>query len=367
MSDKNEKKLKIAMLGTKGIPATWGGIEKYVEEIGKRLVKRGHEVMVFGSRWYCKGYEHDSYMGMKLCKIPALQVQALDALSNAFLASIRVLRSDFDIVHFHGYASYYFVPLIRKMGKFTVITTHGVESGWDNPKYGFFARKIIQNAFSVGIRNANVVTTVATHLKLKIKETYNINAIETTSGINETTPKPPRVISENYGLHSFDYLLFLGRIDPIKRVDWLLDLSEILGKNLKIVIAGGVQNSLTEAYLQSIKDKAGHNPQIIFTGPVVDEEKEELLTNCRALLAPSDNEGLPITVLEAIDYGRCCIASDIPAHKEVIEDGVTGFLFSQNDKESFLKKVKDLLGMSKDYLEAIGIEAKRQRKAKFNW
>ena len=83
-------KVKIAIVGLKGIPAKWGGIEKYVEEVGKRLVKRGHEVTVFGSRWFCQDYSNKTYKGINIRRLPVINLQATDALSNAFLAMIAV-------------------------------------------------------------------------------------------------------------------------------------------------------------------------------------------------------------------------------------------------------------------------------------
>jgi glycosyltransferase involved in cell wall biosynthesis len=99
--------------------------------------------------------------------------------------------------------------------------------------------------------------------------------------------------------------LFLGRIDPIKRIDWVLDLAGLIDVNIRLVVAGGVQDSKTEAYLRSLKQKADKDPIVIFTGPVAGREKAELFGNCLLFLAPSAGEGLPITVLEAAAYGKC--------------------------------------------------------------
>ena len=361
------KKMRIAMVGTKGIPAKWGGIEKYIEEIGKRLVERGHEVTVFGSRWFLRDFREKTYLGMRICRLPTVHFQATDALSNAFLATVMVAIGNYDIVNFHGYASYLFVPVLRNIGKIIVVTAHGVESGWDNPKYDSLAQNVIRRSFEIGVKKANIVVTVADHLKIRIKHSFGVDAEVLPSGLDEVTRHPLQSIRDKYGLKSEGYLLFLGRIDPIKRIEWLLDLINVLGDNIKLVIAGGAQDPSTKAYLKSLKDKAEGKPQIIFTGPVSGREKAELLGNCLLFLAPSKDEGLPITVLEAATYKRCCIASDIPAHQETIDNGTTGFLFPRDDKKSFVEKVKNLLNKPHSFINSIGNASKHKVTDKFNW
>jgi glycosyltransferase involved in cell wall biosynthesis/acetyltransferase-like isoleucine patch superfamily enzyme len=360
-------KLRIAMIGIKGLPAKWGGMEKYVEEIGKRLVKRGHEVTIFGSKWYCKGSVVNDYLGMKVRPLPTLHFQATDALSNAFISSLLIMRGNYDIVHFHGYASYYFIPLLKIFGKRSVITAHGIESGWDNPKYSTFASNIIKRGYMIGLKKANAVTTVADHLSAKIYQMTHISAEAMLSGLDEVSNKTPQIIKDKYGLMGLDYILFLGRVDPIKRVDWLLDLTDIVESKIKIVIAGGSQDSSTDAYYQSMIRRASGNSQIIFTGPVTGDEKAELLSNCLCMIVPSQYEGLPITVLEATAYARCCLASDIPAHKEIIEDGINGFLFLSDSKEKFIDSMKKIIALPTESLLAIGYEARRSVMNKYSW
>jgi glycosyltransferase involved in cell wall biosynthesis len=351
----------------KGIPAKWGGMEKYVEEVGKRLVQRGHEVTVFGSRWYCPSSGGNGYLGMKVRPVPTLHFQATDALSNALTSSLLIIPGDYEIVHFHGYASYYFIPLLKAFGKKSVITAHGVESGWDNPKYNSFARSVVKRAYMTGLRKADAITSVAGHLSAKIHQMTRIAAEVMPSGLDEVNNKKAQIIKDKYGLKGLDYILFLGRIDPIKRVDWLLDFTDIVGSTIKIVIAGGSQDSSTNAYYQSMIQRASGNSQIIFTGPVTGDLKAELLSNCLCMLAPSQYEGLPITVLEAAAYARCCLASDIPAHKEIIEDGVNGFLFPSDSKKQFLDSMKKIISLTAASLLNIGSEARRTGMKKFNW
>jgi len=364
---KTGSKYRIAMVGLKGVPAKWGGIEKYVEQVGRRLVERGHKVTVFGSRWYCKDYHRNYYEGIRIIRVPALHLQATDALSNAFFASLRMLVEPFDIVHFHGYASYFFVVPLRALGKITVVTSHGlVDVSWENPKYGGFAHWVIRTSGSIGLRRADCVTTVADHWKRRIKEEFHIEAKVVPAGIDRATYCEPLIIKEKYGLDAEGYILFLGRVDPIKHVDWVSRL-RLDRKDMKIVIAGGAQDQRTAKYLADLKDLCVGNSQMTFTGPVVGKEKAELLSNCALFVNPSSSEGLPLTVLEAMSYGRCCLASDIPAHREVIQDGGTGYLFHSGSFEAFNQAVIAVLGQSLLELHDIGSRAKARISAEYDW
>ena len=358
--------LRIAMIGTKGIPARWGGIEKYVEETGSRLAARGHSVTVFGSRWYCAGHHSDDYRGIRIHQVPSIPLKATDALINAFWASLAVVRSNIDVVQFHGFGSYYFVPFVRKFGKKAVVTAHGIESGWDNPKYGRLARHVISRAFRTGVTRADEVTTVAQHLRKKLEQQFEVRSEVFPSGLDDGRALAPNHITQKYDLKGDDYLLFLGRIDPIKRVDWIVDLHRHVPTRVKIVIAGGSQDASTRSYHDELIRRAKPDDRIIFTGPVSGDTKAELLSNCALFLAPSSYEGLPIALLEAMSYRRCCVASDIAAHREIIEDQQTGCLFPRDEKSAFFELVNRLL-IQPETAARIGKTAKQFCRETYSW
>lgn len=358
-------KLRIAMLGTKGIPAKWGGIEKYVEEISSRLVDRGHTVKVYCSKWYCREHTNDIHKGINIIRLPVLNFQSTAALNNALIASIHSLTGKYDIIHLHGYASYLFIPLLRKFCKRVVITAHGVESGWNNPKYNYLARSIIKHSFEIGLKSADQVTTVASHLQKQILAEYGVKSVLLPSGIDDVAAADASFIKK-FGLEQKKYILFIGRLDPVKRIEWLADLPE-LANNLKIVIAGGPQDTKTKSYCSQIVSKSRTRTDLIFTGPVSGDLKNSLINNCLIYVSPSQYEGLPITLLEAVSCSRCCFVSDIPAHNEIINDGITGFTFPANDKDEFVSRLNLVLSKPAGELESVGSLAKRMCFETYNW
>jgi glycosyltransferase involved in cell wall biosynthesis len=358
---------RIAMMGTKGVPAKWGGIETYIEEVGKRLVQRGHDVTVFASGWYRSDYREKTWLGMKIRSVPTLHYQSTDALCNGFLSALLVMKGDYDVAHFHGHGSYYFIPLARRGGKAVVVTVHQTESAWDNPKYGSFGQRFIRSGFIKGLSTADRITTVASHLQRQLTAEFGVSSVITSSGIQVEPPSPPGIIAEKYGLGNANYFLFLGRIDPIKRIDWLLDLAGHLPDGMKIAIAGAAQDPTTLAYLRGMQEKCADKSRCVFTGAAQGQEKLELLSNCHSFIMPSGNEGLPVTLLEAMSFGKCCLASDIPAHMEIVEDGTSGLLFKTHEREDLLRQFKRLLATPASALSRIGATAKERVLDKYNW
>ena len=145
------------------------------------------------------------------------------------------------------------------------------------------------------------------------------------------------MIEERWGLKKDSYILFLGRIVPEKGLDYLIDAFNLIDCNKTLVIAGGSSDS-TE-YMDSLYKKAGEN--IIFTGFVQGRALEELYSNAYVYILPSDVEGMPLSLLEAMSFGNCCLVSDIKECSEVVEDKAV--LFKHSDTEDLKRKLEILL------------------------
>ncbi len=336
--------MRIAFIGLKGLPATWTGIEFHVDRLGRGLVERGHEVTAYTRRCYTEPglREHG---GMRLVVLPTIRSKHLDASLHSLLATLHALLRRYDVIHYHGIGPGIFAVLPRLLGRRVVCTVHRLD--WQSDKWRWPARQLLRLAETVSVRAAHRTIVVSAELQEHVRRRHRRDAELIPNGLDPVVTRAPDLIRSKYGLRGRDYLLFMGRLSPEKRVEWLVESFRelprptVAGTPVKLVIAGGY--NATEDYVARLRALAGDDPRIVFTGFVSGDEKEELLSNPLVFVLPSRIEGLPIVLLEAKGHGACCLASDIPPHREILRDGVDGVLFPSADRAGLTAALQSLL------------------------
>lgn len=193
-------------------------------------------------------------------------------------------------------------------------------------------------------------------------EAYGREAVFIPNGVDAKETLPASVINEKWNLERDSYLLYLGRLVPEKRPELLIEAFKTLDTNKRLVIAGG--SSDTSAYEKELRAAAQGDNRIVFTGFVTGEPLAELYFNCYAYVLPSDVEGMPMSLLEAMAYGRCCVTSDIPECADVLAgNGVT---FEKGSADSLRAALRDLLADS-DRGRVLGAAAKAHVEKTYNW
>jgi glycosyltransferase involved in cell wall biosynthesis len=359
--------MRIAYIGQKGIPDTFGGVEHHVDRLSREMARRGQDVTVYVRSWYTDK-KLKEYEGVKLVHIPTIKSKHLDASVHSFFCSVHALFGKFDIIHYHGIGPTFFAFIPRLFRKNVVATIHRLD--WDTEKWGKLAKTLLKIGEYISITIPQRTIAVSEDLKNYVKDKYNKTAIHLGHGADLPQPKAPNLIKDKYKLKGKDYVLFMGRLVPEKRVDWLIKAYQELAektseaKGLKLVIAGG--SSATPEYVQKLKDMGEGHSNIIFTGYVKGTEKEELLSNAMIFSLPSHLEGYPIVLLEARSYGLCCLVSDIPPHKEAIQDGVDGKLFKSDEFDDLVEKLQ-MLVEDQEKAEELGTNARTEMKALPGW
>jgi glycosyltransferase involved in cell wall biosynthesis len=348
---KKSQILKIAFIGQKGIPATYGGIENFTEEVSLRLAKKGHRVTVYCRPHYTSW--EGSYRGVDLKKIKSIKTKHLDALSHTFLCSLDSLKNNFDIICYQalGPSSLCFVP--RFLGKTKVFTLiHSLD--WKREKWGRLAQFLIRMAEYPSILFPHKVAVVSDALKSYFEEKFNVRVEKITPGIKPAKFREPDRIKE-FGLERDKYILFLGRLVPEKGCHYLLEAFQNLDTDFKLFIGG--DGCFSDEYLKKLHQKK--SDRIIFGGYVDEKLKEELFSSTYLFVLPSEMEGLPHTVLEALSYGKCVLASDIPENREA--SGPWGINFKNKDVFDLKEKLRLLLARkdlvnskNKERMEYIG-------------
>ena len=319
--------MRIAMLGHKRVPSHEGGIEVVVEELAARMVEKGHQVTCFnrtGQHVSGKEYEVqklDEYRGIRIRHVPTLDKKGLAAVTSSFFASLAAALGPYDVVHVHAEGPAAFCWLPRLFGKRVVLTVHGLD--WARDKWkGSFGSWYIHFGEKVGARFAHEIIVLNHSNQTYFRDTYHRETHYIPNGVNRPAYAPPELIRERFGLEYGSYLLFLGRLVPEKGCHHLCEAFRRLKTDKKLVIAGGVSDS--GDYMNTLKALAAGDDRILFTDFVDGALRDELYSNAYLFVLPSDLEGMPLSLLEAMSYGNCVLVSDIEECTNVIHDrGIT--------------------------------------------
>ena len=249
----------------------------------------------------------------------------------SLFATLRVIFKRCDVVHFHAEGSCAMIPLAKLFGKKVTATIHGLDR--QRKKWSGFASKYILFGEKMAAKYADKVIVLSENERNYFKKTYNCDTLLIPNGINRVRIEPADIIKQRFGLEKDGYILFLARITPEKGLDYLLDAYQSLKTDKKLVVTGSIEPQTD--YIKSVLEKAKGNKNIIFTGFVRGKTLSELFSNCFVYVLPSDIEGMPISLLEAVGYDARVIVSDIPENTVCIEG--YGNAFRHGDTESLKK------------------------------
>lgn len=318
--------MKIAMIGHKRVPGREGGVEVVVEELAGRMAAAGHQVTLYNRAAKDKP-RYTQFQGARIITVPTINKKSLDAVIYSFLASVHALFGGYDVIHYHALGPSVMLLLPHLFGKKTVATVHGLD--WQRAKWGGFGTRYLQWGEKIIARYADEVIVLSPGVQAYFKETYGRDTIFLPNGVEPPQPHEPELIRQKWGLEKGRYLLFLARIVPEKGLHTLLEAYRHLDTDLKLVVAGG--DSHSGDYYPQMCQLAQQDSRVILTDFVQGQTKAELLGNAALYVLPSEIEGMPISLLEAMSYGTPCLTSDIPENTGVL--GRFGASFQVGDAE----------------------------------
>lgn len=339
---KKDNHLSIAMLGHKRIPSREGGVEIVVEELSTEMVNTGHNVTCYNrSGHHVSGKDFDgenvkNYKGVRLKNVLTIDIKGLAAMTSSFFAAIRCAFSRYDVVHFHAEGPCAMIWLTKLFGKRSIATIHGLD--WQRAKWSGFAKKYIKFGEKTAVKFADEIIVLSKGVQEYFLENYNRKTVFIPNGVNRPVLREAKLIYDKFGLKKDNYILFLGRLVPEKGIKYLIEAFKQTKTTKKLVIAGG--SSDTEEFTNEIKALSSDDDRIIFTGFVQGEMLDELYSNAYIYTLPSDLEGMPLSLLEAMSYGNCCLVSDIAECSEVVEDKAV--VFKKSDTDDLKEKLQFL-------------------------
>ena len=362
----SRENLRIAMLGHKRIPSREGGIEIVVEELATRMAKKSQSVTCYNRKGHnVAGSEFDgtklkTYKGVTLQEVFTIDKRGLAAMTASVSASLRAALGNYDVVHIHAEGPAFMCWLPKLFGKKVIVTVHGLDH--QRAKWGKFASWYIRSGEKNAVRFADEIIVLSKGVQDYFQNTYGRTTRFIPNGVNKAKPRKARQITEKWGLTKDSYILYLGRIVPEKGERYLIEAFKQMKTDKKLVIAGG--SSDTQAFMDELKSLAKDDDRIIFTGFVQGETLEELYSNPYIYTLPSDLEGMPLSLLEAMSYGNCCLTSDIPECAEVVED--KALLFRKSDVSDLKEKLQNACDHP-EMVETYKAQAEEFICRKYNW
>ncbi|HEU4364836.1 MAG TPA: glycosyltransferase family 4 protein [Candidatus Krumholzibacteria bacterium] len=354
--------LRIAMIGQKGLPARYGGVETHVENVALRLAARGHHV-----RAYCRSRlrpaEGDGtsgeFHGIELAYRPSVNTKHLDAASHTFLCALEsALFHSFDIVHLHGIGPAAFAPVAGLLGRRVVSTFHALD--WRQVKWGGRSKSLLRRGERIGARRSDGLIAVSRLMQSHIQSVHGVSAAYIPNGATLPTRLPGTGALERRGLAPGGYLLTVGRIIPDRELHTLIDAFNQSRRPLNLVLVGS--ETPPTSYTHLLRGMA--TDRVIFAGDIFGAELEELYAHCLAYCLASRVEGLPITVCEAMAHGRPLVLSDIPENVEVGGDAAR--YFRCGDVNALLQTIEDLVA-DEPGRAALSRAARRRCETIYNW
>jgi glycosyltransferase involved in cell wall biosynthesis len=348
-------RLRIALIGGRGVIGKYSGIEGYYEEVGSRLAAAGHDVTE-----YCRSYftpRQDEHNGMRLVRLPTVRSKHFETVIHTLLSTLHVLFRPCDIVHYHALAPALFSSLPRLAGKKTAVTVQGLD--WQRTKWGNIAAAVLRLGELSAIRLPVATMVVSGTLQSHFWHRHHAETRYVPNGAVLRERRQAAKIQE-WGLAPGMYILFLGRFSPEKNCPLLIEAYERMDTQVKLVLAGGSQRS--DSYSQELRRHESDRVRLL--DYVSGDGFEELLTNAMLFVLPSDLEGLSLALLEAMGAGLCVFANDIPENRELVSGA--GFLFRPGDV-SDLERMLRLLIEDPDVREAAGKAAKLRIQEHYLW
>lgn len=321
----------IAIIGPRGLPKDFvgtSGIEGYVEAQLPELVKR-HSVQCYVRSWTHRHECQPTVYGAKLVRTPSINNSYLDTISYSLIASIRASLSSANIVWYHGVGPAVFSFIPRIFHKQVYTTIHALD--WKRKKWGSVAKIFLKFCETVTLVFSNKIFVVSKGLAAHYRA-LGKGDITLAKYIAPTSLKTQgHATLKKYGLKKNKYIFYMGRFVPEKRIEWLVSASS--WNSLPIVIAGGT-NYPSE--YENILRRSAIGKNVLFTGYVLGDEKSELLSNCGFFVLPSEIEGFPIGVAEALEFGRTCLVGDFLREEYDHTQPIT--FFKTRDYNDFLKQ-----------------------------
>ena len=326
-------KLRIAIMGTRGIPANYGGFETFAEELSVGLVERGHEVTVYG-RSNTIQYKNNEYKGVKLIILPTIKHKYFDTVAHTTFSVFHGIRKKFDIILVCNSVNSIMCLIPRLFGQKVVLNVDGLE--WQRSKWNYLGKLVYRISECFAALIPNQIVTDSTYIEKYYKNKFNKSSTFIPYGSPIQTIDSKDVLKK-FDIESRKYILFVSRLEPENNAHFVIKAFEKVKTDLKLVIVGDAPYN--QEYVDSLKKTK--DPRIIFTGYVFGQGYKEFQANSYFYIQATEVGGTHPALLEGMGYGNCVLANDVPEHQEVLNE--CGVFYNGNEVDDLVAKIEYLL------------------------
>jgi glycosyltransferase involved in cell wall biosynthesis len=354
--------MKIAIIGTRGVPASYGGFETFAEQLGYRLVARGHDVTVYG-RSHVVPAGMREYRGIHLRVLPTIRHKYLDTVVHTAISVLDLLPRRFQIVLICNNANSPFALLPRLTGAKVALNVDGLE--WDRGKWGLAGRTYYRFCAWLSPKLPIVLVSDALVIARYYRETYGKATVYVPYGSDPSTSPPAETLT-SLDVKPGEYLLYVSRLERENNAHVVLDAYERAGGlaalGMPLVLVGDAPYATD--YKQSLYDKAASMPGVKMPGYIFGTGYAELQSNCAIYVQATEVGGTHPALVEAMGRGACIVANDVPEHREVLDDA--GVYYDRNSIESLAERMTELVGNRAERSRLGGLAAARARD-EYSW
>lgn len=346
--------MKIAIMGIRGIPANYGGFETFAEQLGPRLVERGHEVTVYG-RSNTIDYDGDYYKGVRLVILPTISHKYLDTVVHIFITVLHSLKERYDVALICNSANAYCAFVPRLVGTPVALNVDGLE--WKRTKWNKLGQWFYLASERMACYTATEIVTDAREIEKYYLEKFNKSSTFIPYGTPVGKVGSTEVL-DKFKLTPQKYVLYVSRLEPENNAHLVVKAFEKVRTDLKCVIVGDAPYN--DEYIRDLKKTK--DPRIIFTGYVFGQGYRELQSNAYFYVQGTQVGGTHPALLEGMGHGNCVLANDVPEHREVLSDA--GVYFRADGNGELTDKMQHLLDHPE---EVAGFRRKAVERIKRNY
>ncbi len=351
--------MKIAFLGSRGIPARYSGFETFYEQLAVRLAARGHDVTVYNRSHFIKDVR-GSYQGVRLVTLPSIPTKHLDTLTHTLISSLHALTRRYDITYYSivGNSPLAWIP--RLVGSKVLLNVDGED--WAREKWGKFARWYQLRCEKIACRTAHMIIADAREVQRRYRDLYGTESVFVPYGGNLSGDDQTGVLQQ-WGLSPGRYIYYVGRFVPENAIDLLIRAFRNVETDIKLVITGDAP--YMDEYKRHLHELASDDNRVVFTGYAFGDAYKQLSSHALLYVQPSGVDGTRPALLDQLGFGNCVVVRNSTVNMEVIQDA--GYAFDRSQPETSLAELLQTLVDHPDKVDAMKEKARYRIATYYNW